>query len=489
MYGLSFLQPTVYEAEGTLLLNDPRSSGGIASDIGLVLDPSRYVRNQAQVLESPQVAERAATLLDDGTSTMDVQESVSATPSSNLDTVTITARAPTAQRSVNLVIAVEAAYEQIVSEQIQSAVDASIRTLEVSSAETQARIAELDALLQENPTDASLEAQRTAAISRLVAIDNRMEQLATNASLYGSGVQLFVAPDVPTSPVQPLPIRNGVAAFLAGAMAMAAWAWWHADRHQVADDRNAPAEVLDAPLLASIPEFKYVGVKGPAPSATDPTSAAAEAYQFAFSALRFALEDINGTTVLVTSASPGDGKSATALNIAIAATLDSTKALLIDADERARGLTRLAGIAPERGAPDVPTPGPANRISTVWEVGNGTAIPFQPARSNGGVNAPSYYRSARFRDVLAAARESQDLVIVDSPPVMAAAETADVASLTDAIVVVVAEGTPLGHLRDVKARLDMSGTPIIGYIFNRATPRSGGASYGYGYGYGVADDD
>ena len=59
-YGVSMLQDELYQSEGQLLLNDPGSSGGVASEIGIVLDPGRYVRNQAEIIESPQVAARAS---------------------------------------------------------------------------------------------------------------------------------------------------------------------------------------------------------------------------------------------------------------------------------------------------------------------------------------------------------------------------------------------------------------------------------------------
>ena len=62
-YGLSMLQDELYQSEGQLLLNDPGSSGGVASEIGIVLDPGRYVRNQAEIIESPQVAAQASELL------------------------------------------------------------------------------------------------------------------------------------------------------------------------------------------------------------------------------------------------------------------------------------------------------------------------------------------------------------------------------------------------------------------------------------------
>ena len=77
-YGVSMLQGELYEAEGQLILNDPRTSGGVAAEIGIVLDPSRYVRNQAEIIESPQVAARASELLGGDPSASAIQDSTSA---------------------------------------------------------------------------------------------------------------------------------------------------------------------------------------------------------------------------------------------------------------------------------------------------------------------------------------------------------------------------------------------------------------------------
>ena len=172
----------------------------------------------------------------------------------------------------------------------------------------------MDASLEENPSDSTLEAQRTAAITQLISIDTRIEQISTNAALYGSGVQLYVPPDLPESPIRPQPIRgDAVIAAILGALAAGVWAWWRADRHRAADDRNAPAAVLDAPLLATVPKFSAKA--GELPVLSDPASAAAEAYRFALSSMWFALEGVKGVTVVITSPSPGDGKTVTAANL------------------------------------------------------------------------------------------------------------------------------------------------------------------------------
>ena len=395
--GLSLLQPTLYEAQGQVLLDDPRSSGGVADEIGLVLDPSRYVRNQAEVMESPQVATRASELLGGTPDTKEVQESTTATPATNLDSMTIRGTQPTAAGAVTLVNALVQAYEEIVEEGITSRVDDSIATLEQSKLELSFKVVEIDAELADDPGNLSLEAQRTAAITQLVALDTRIEQLATNAALYGSGVQIYVNPETPESPVQPLPLRNAAIAGILGLIGAGAWAWWRAESDQRAEDRNAPARILQAPLLAVVPEFSEVDAKGPAPTVNSPDSGAAEAYHFAVSSLGFALEQIDGRSVLITSTAPNDGKSVTTLNIAVAATKDGRRPLIIDADERVRGLTRMAGFNAEPGLTDIGSgTNPADSIHE-WSMVDDTRLRFVPAGKDLGGNAAGYFRSLAFR--------------------------------------------------------------------------------------------
>ena len=476
------LQEELYQAEGQVLLNDPRTSGGVAAEIGIVLDPGRYVRNQAEVLESPQVAARASELLGGQPTPTEIQDSTSATPASDLDALTVRSTQSTSEGAIAVVDAAVIAYEEIVEEGISAKVDESIATLERSKVDIYARIAEIDAELAEDAGDITLGAQRTAAVSQLVAFDTRIEELATNATLYGSGVQLYVTPETPTSPVQPKPIRNAAIAMVLGFIAAGAWAWWRAENDQRADDRNTPAAILDAPLLAVVPEYGDVGAQGPNPADANPESGAAEAYHFAVSSLSFALEQVEGTSVVITSSAPGDGKSVTALNIAFAAAKDGRRPLLIDADERARGLTRLSGLGIGRGLTDL-TPG--SSIADVigdWQMLNNTSLSFVPAGSRLDDTAAAYFRSVAFRQSLPALVEGYDMAIIDTPPVMSAAETTDIAAQADGVVLVVTQGTPLRDLHDARQRLSISRTPILGYIFNRARGSTG--AYGYGYGYG-----
>jgi Mrp family chromosome partitioning ATPase len=116
-----------------------------------------------------------------------------------------------------------------------------------------------------------------------------------------------------------------------------------------------------------------------------------------------------------------------------------------------------------------------------WRVSDEHALSVLPAgsrvESTGG-----FFRSPGFRKVMTTLRSSAPVVLFDSPPVLAASEASDIASQVDGIVLVVARGTPLALLEETRSRLEMTGTPLLGYVFNRAVP--GGGRYGYGGYYG-----
>ena len=71
----------------------------------------------------------------------------------------------------------------------------------------------------------------------------------------------------------------------------------------------------------------------------------------------------------------------------------------------------------------------------------------------------------------------RDLVIIDSPPVMSASETADLAREVDGVVMVIREDAKLSDIADARERLSLTGTPILGYIYNRSSQRVDNYTY------------
>jgi Mrp family chromosome partitioning ATPase/capsular polysaccharide biosynthesis protein len=483
-FGASFLQTTMYEGEARLLLRDPRDAGVFRESGQRTIDPARYVRNQAEFAESSAVAARTAELIDNRLGIQEIQERVTAQPSADLDLIVIRPLDPSAAGAAQLANAVAEAYQQRIAEEVRANADAAIAEFDRQKAQLQERIATAESRLRADPDDSAARAERDGAVSQLITLESRADQIAVEAALYGAGVELFEPAEVPESPAQPRPLRNAAVAGVLSLLAASAFAWWRAEQTQSADLGQDAAPVLRAPLLGEVPEFADVGVEGALPTQSAPHTPAAEAYQFIIASLEYALRDLDRAAVLVTSPGPGDGKTVTSANLAVAATQDGRRVLLVDADERARGLTQLAEVAPEPGLTDAADPEiPLEGCIAEWRLSQRLRLPFMPAGSKVGDPA-GYFRTTACRAALRRIREQADLVLLDSPPLLAVSDASSIASQVDGIVLVVTRGTPLRMLEDVRHRLDFLGTPLLGYVFNRGITRSGRYAYGYAYGYG-----
>ena len=496
-WGASHLQPTMYSGEASLVLNDPRDSSVFDDRRETVLDPARYVRNRAEYMTSTAVLDRASQALDDRLSVEQIRSRVTVEPAKELDLVTINALDPSPTGAAELANAVGTAYRLEVKQASKDAAAEATEQLDESRQDLQRRIDALDESLtraaetegDNSELTAGLNAQRAAASTQLLSLESQANQISVDAALYGSGVQLFEKAEPPDSPAQPRPLGAALVAAFIGFLAAMALAWWRTEHRQNADDRLDPAQPLGAPLLGEVPEFSAAGMSSTLPAHDASHTIAGEAYHFLVTSLGFALNDQGGRTVLVTSAGPGDGKTVTAANLSIAAMRDGRRVLMVDADERARGLTELAGVPAEPGLTDLADDDLLVGLATSQMQLGDDSLAVVPAGHR--VPDPAgFFRTGQFRRAMTRVKQDADLVVVDSPPLLAVSDTSAIASQADGIIVVVSRGTSLRLLREVRERLEFIGTPALGYVFNRADPRRKRYGYGYGeYGYGQGAKD
>ncbi len=482
VFGLSSLQAASYDAEATMLLSDPRTSAVFDPSSSSISDRPRYVRNQADFVESAAVAVRAAEINGGETSATDIRDSVTAVPARDLDLITIRVSGPRAEGAADLANAVGNAYQQLVSERVQQTASDAIAELVSSKAELKIRVHSLDAALQADPGNGAIRAERDSVVAQLFNLDTRISQIDLDMALYGSGVEYFEVADIPTSPASPRPLRNGAAAAVIGLLAAAVFAWWWTERAPLAERRHDPAPILGAPLIGEVPDFAAAGAKGPAPVIHEPDSMAAEAYHFLASSVAMALERVGGLTVLITSASAGDGKTVTSLNLAAAASGNGKRVLVVDGDERARGLTRMGGDDSLPGLADLVHNNDLTLLDCLvrWRVADGRYITVLPSGQRS--SAAGSGHATAYGSIMDEIKAAAGFVVVDSPPILAAAESIDLAAHADGVVLVVEQGTSLAALADVRTRLDVARTPLLGYVFNRATRRALDEKYAYGYG-------
>lgn len=193
----------------------------------------------------------------------------------------------------------------------------------------------------------------------------------------------------------------------------------------------------------------------------------------------------NGNLVMVTSALPGEGKSFSALNLAMsmAMEMDST-VLLIDADVANPTLLRLLGLPPAKGLMDVLI-NPDLGLSDVILRTNIDKLSVLPAGTPH-PRATELLASDSMGDMVneMAARYSDRVLIFDSPPLLPTTESRVLATHMGQIVLVVeAEATTHGTLKQALRHLEAC--PVVMTMLNKAPWSEVGQYYGY-YGYARA---
>lgn len=468
-YGASLLLPQRYVATARLGLLDPRRDDVFQGAGSLPSDLEVYTARQANVVTSNSVLGEV-----DGWTIPELRDAVEADGSSPGEIV-ITASGPTGREAQQIANSVADAYGELVADTTRNEAEDDLAAIDRQRLEQESTVRDRAAALASTPNDPVAEAELRAAENLLTDLNEQISRVRTNADAFGDGIDFRDDAGRPRIPAEPKPLRNAAVGGLFGILLAGALSWLRADRHRAADDSDAPAGVLGAPLLGTVPEFR----RGEELAAlTDGTSSAGEAYQFAAASLQYVFK---WGVLLVTSPSRGDGKTVSAASIAAAAARDGTRVLLVDADVRAVGLTaRILGQEQGEyhvGLTDLAagTARPEEAVRLV-ALAQDVALPFLPGGTVRG-NVGSLFRTAGMGAAVRLLRESYDLVVVDCPALLPVADVASLSAHADGILLTIRRGTPLAYLDDVRSRLELVPAPLVGYVFTRV---EAGAPYGPG---------
>jgi tyrosine-protein kinase Etk/Wzc len=193
----------------------------------------------------------------------------------------------------------------------------------------------------------------------------------------------------------------------------------------------------------------------------------AEAYAILQTNIAFSRPEENIKVLAFTSALPGEGKTTTAVNLALTMSQRGLSVCLIDADLRRPQLHQIFHIAREPGLSDVlrglQTPEGSYRHVHIDESHRLTLL---TAGSQGG-SAPALVGSPRMRTLLRELRERFDLVIVDTPPVNILTDAALLGVNADGVIIVVRTGsTDAAALGYAMEQLNHVRAPALGIVLN-----------------------
>lgn len=328
-----------------------------------------------------------------------------------------------------------------------------------------------------------LDIQRQQALKSdlYVYLLNKREEVALQMAISEANVRMVEEPLGPVAPVSPRSSIIILVGLIIGLLIPSIVLWLRHMLDVTISGRRDIEEATSIPIVGEIPRWEDAKNKNTLISETAPEAPITEAFRM----LRYSLNFMrhSAKVFIVTSATPGQGKSFVSSNLAYILGMTGKRVLLIDADIRRRTATKQYGntegltglLSEEAGHVDLDKAIIKNAISE--------HVDFLPA-GNVPPNPSELLISDRLDEVVEAARATYSYVVIDTTPTLSVAD-ADIANrVADITIFMMRVGVQYrSFLPDLEAMYRAKKYRNLCIAINDADSKRG-YSYSYGYGYG-----
>lgn len=329
-------------------------------------------------------------------------------------------------------------------------------------------------------------------------LQQRLKEASIASALRASNIRVVDPATRPGSPYKPDVSRQAMMGLMAGFVMGVGLVVLRERADRTLQDPGDSTYYLGLPELGVVPTNDFAAPKGGQLDADgnptklelvayqQKTSLLAESYRATLTSILFSAK--NGTrprVIVLTSASPKEGKTTTACNLAISLADISKRVLLVDADLRRPRLHSVFNLGNERGLSDLLAEKGALNPDAIDEACQKTDVPGLFVLTSGGsrFQASSLLHSTRLPELINLVREHFDAVVIDTPPMANIADARVIGRYADALTLVVRSGSTT---RDAallaRSRFADDGIPMLGTILNHWNPATPGYSY-YKYYY------
>jgi capsular exopolysaccharide synthesis family protein len=323
----------------------------------------------------------------------------------------------------------------------------------------------------------ALQEEQKGLTDQLKAVREQIENvMALQSSQAAARVTWMTMPETPLNRSFPrLPIVMAVAVTVGLALSLGIAFLREAMDQSIRSPRDIQ-KVGQINLLGLIPDEnddpQSAGARLPVVIFDAPHSHMAESFRHVRTKLQHTASLDTTRSIMVTSPSPGDGKTTIACNLAAGLALNGRRILLVDANFRRPEIHKVFGLPNEQGFSDV-----LNAVVSFDEVIQETQVPNLAVMSAGPkpMNPTELFESQLLIDFIERALEEFDHVIFDSGPLMVVAEAQAMAPRVDGVVSVVrAKTNNRGLLQRMRDELRRMKAEHLGVVLNAVRAQGGG---------------
>jgi polysaccharide biosynthesis transport protein len=337
---------------------------------------------------------------------------------------------------------------------------------------------QIKALRQTKGAAAASEA--TAMVNQQAVLRVQLSQVEVSGAAATQALALVTPARAPAAPSSPKPAQDALLGLVAGLILGLAVAFLRDSLDDAVASKEAAEHLASAPVLAAVPMVTSWRKRDRPLVVTlaRPASPATEAYRSLRTSLQFVRQEHELRTILVTSPAAAEGKTSTLANLGAVFAQAGQNVLMVSCDLRKPRLGQFFGIDEGAGLTTAilgedtlenliqPTPGTDN----LWLLPSGPTPPNPAELLNG----------ARAQEIFARLRDTFDLVLIDSPPVLPVTDAVVLSKDVDAtLLIVAAYRTNSGDLHRAAEKLAQVDARVVGVVLNEATKMGSGYYGGY----------
>ncbi len=488
-YFVSKRMTPVYQASTTLLINEAPSTR--STDYTSILTSERLARTYSEMLTKTPVLESVISNMALNIEIKDLQKMVTVELVRDTQLINVVVEDTDPTRATNIANELVKVFAEQTSSLQASRYASSKENLEVQLARIDEQIQTTVDSLADLPDVSSNKAERdrletvlTQYRQTYASLLQSYEQVrVAEAGSYSNVVQVEPA-TIPNHPIRPRVLMNTALAMIVGLMLAIGTVFLIEALDDTIRGPDDITRTIKLPVLGLI--LRHEVQNGKLVTIDQPRSPVAESFRSLRTNLQYASVDFPIRTLLVTSPSPSDGKTTIAANLGIVLAQSGRRVVLIDADLRRPRIHKVFNIPNRSGMSNIFVESPISLDGSLQktETENLSIMPSGEMPPN-----PSeLLGSGKMFEILSLIREQADVIIIDSPPVMAVTDSAVLAPRVDGVLLVVKPGvTKLAVAAQAVEQLSRVNANILGVVLNEVDFSKSRYSYyqykGYYYSY------